>query len=146
MTPGSRLISSESEKLSGTIQVTTPGCHTLHVWKVDPSIALDRIVIDTGAQALFRRAAPAGPECPAPPPQALGPPVSTSALAAAAPPPLLPPAPDVDPPQLGRIRDLQLESGDVIKDCQVEYRIVGSANADKSNVVVGRLVQRHHQG
>lgn len=36
------------EKLSGTIQVTTPGYHTLHVWKVDPSIALDRIVIDTG--------------------------------------------------------------------------------------------------
>ncbi len=36
------------EKLSGTIQVTTPGYHTLHVWKVDPSIAIDRIVIDTG--------------------------------------------------------------------------------------------------
>jgi hypothetical protein len=36
------------EKLSGTIQVSTPGYHTLHVWKVDPSIALDRIVIDTG--------------------------------------------------------------------------------------------------
>ena len=36
------------EKLSGSIQVTTPGYHTLHVWKVDPSIALDRIVIDTG--------------------------------------------------------------------------------------------------
>jgi hypothetical protein len=36
------------EKLSGTIQVTTPGYHTLHIWKVDPSIALDRIVIDTG--------------------------------------------------------------------------------------------------
>jgi hypothetical protein len=36
------------EKLSGTIQVSTPGYHTLHIWKVDPSIALDRIVIDTG--------------------------------------------------------------------------------------------------
>jgi hypothetical protein len=36
------------EKLSGTIQVTTPGYHTLHIWKVDPSIAIDRIVIDTG--------------------------------------------------------------------------------------------------
>lgn len=36
------------EKLSGTVQVTTPGYHTLHVWKVDPSMAVDRIVIDTG--------------------------------------------------------------------------------------------------
>jgi hypothetical protein len=36
------------EKLSTTIQVTTPGYHTLRVWKVDPSIAIDRIVIDTG--------------------------------------------------------------------------------------------------
>lgn len=36
------------EKLSTTIQVTTPGYHTLRIWKVDPSIAIDRIVIDTG--------------------------------------------------------------------------------------------------
>jgi len=36
------------EKLSGTIQVTTPGYHTLKLLKVDPSIAVDRIVIDTG--------------------------------------------------------------------------------------------------
>jgi hypothetical protein len=36
------------EKLSTTIQVTTAGYHTLRIWKVDPSIALDRIVIDTG--------------------------------------------------------------------------------------------------
>ncbi|HEX2869921.1 MAG TPA: glycosyl hydrolase 115 family protein [Polyangiaceae bacterium] len=39
------------EKLSTTIQVTTPGYHTLRVWKVDPSIAIDRIVIDTGGLA-----------------------------------------------------------------------------------------------
>jgi hypothetical protein len=36
------------EKLSTTIEVTTPGYHTLRIWKVDPSIAIDRIVIDTG--------------------------------------------------------------------------------------------------
>jgi hypothetical protein len=36
------------EKLSGTIQVAAPGYHTLKLWKVDPSIAVDRIVIDTG--------------------------------------------------------------------------------------------------
>jgi hypothetical protein len=36
------------EKLSTTVQVTTPGYHILRIWKVDPSIVLDRIVIDTG--------------------------------------------------------------------------------------------------
>jgi hypothetical protein len=36
------------EKLSAKIQVTAPGYHTLKVFKVDPSIAIDRIVIDTG--------------------------------------------------------------------------------------------------
>lgn len=36
------------EKISTTIQVTAPGYHTLRVWKVDPSMAVDRIVIDTG--------------------------------------------------------------------------------------------------
>jgi hypothetical protein len=36
------------EKLSTTIRVTKPGYHTLAVWKVDPSIVIDRIVIDTG--------------------------------------------------------------------------------------------------
>jgi hypothetical protein len=36
------------EKLSGTIQVSAPGYHTLKLLKVDPSIAVDRIVIDTG--------------------------------------------------------------------------------------------------
>jgi hypothetical protein len=36
------------EKLSGTIQVSAPGYHTLKLFKVDPSIAVDRIVIDTG--------------------------------------------------------------------------------------------------
>ncbi|MES1186990.1 MAG: alpha/beta fold hydrolase [Myxococcales bacterium] len=56
--------------------------------------------------------------------------------AQAAPPPLLPQSPDPDPPQLGKIGDLPLESGEVLKDCQVEYRVLGAANADKSNVVV----------
>ncbi len=36
------------EKLSTTIRVTTPGYHTLRLFKVDPSIVVDRIVIDTG--------------------------------------------------------------------------------------------------
>ena len=36
------------EKLTTTIQVETPGYHTLHLFKVDPSIIVDRIVIDTG--------------------------------------------------------------------------------------------------
>jgi hypothetical protein len=36
------------EKLSTTIQVSAPGYHTLRIWKVDPSIAIDRIVVDTG--------------------------------------------------------------------------------------------------
>ena len=85
------------------------------------------------------------PECPPASSLAPGqpPPVSTSAphaepevQANAAPPPLLPAAPDIDPPQIGKIGDLQLESGEVIKDCQVEYRVIGAANADKSNVVV----------
>jgi homoserine O-acetyltransferase len=31
---------------------------------------------------------------------------------------------------------LPLENGETIKDCQVEYRVIGAANADKSNVVV----------
>jgi homoserine O-acetyltransferase len=48
----------------------------------------------------------------------------------------LPQSPDPDPPQLGKIGDLPLESGEVLEDCQVEYRVLGAANADKSNVVV----------
>jgi hypothetical protein len=36
------------EKLSAKVQVTTPGYHTLRMWKVDPSMVVDRIVIDTG--------------------------------------------------------------------------------------------------
>lgn len=36
------------EKLQTTIDVKTPGYHTLHLYKVDPSIVVDRIVIDTG--------------------------------------------------------------------------------------------------
>ena len=41
-------VTEQIEKLSTTIEVTTPGYHTLRIWKVDPSIVLDRIVIDTG--------------------------------------------------------------------------------------------------
>jgi homoserine acetyltransferase len=48
----------------------------------------------------------------------------------------LPQAPDPEPPMLGKIGDLPLQSGEVIKDCQVEYRVIGAANADKSNIVV----------
>jgi homoserine O-acetyltransferase/O-succinyltransferase len=88
-------------------------------------------------------AAPRAPESPPAPARAQDPPPPRAArhaepaVAADAPPPaLLPTAPDQDPPQMGKIGDLRLESGEVIKDCQLEYRIVGAANADKSNVVV----------
>jgi homoserine O-acetyltransferase len=50
--------------------------------------------------------------------------------------PLLRREADPEPPLLARIGDLPLESGETIKDCQVEYRLIGTANADKSNVVV----------
>lgn len=36
------------EKLQTSIEVKTPGYHTLHLYQVDPSIVVDRIVIDTG--------------------------------------------------------------------------------------------------
>jgi len=51
-------------------------------------------------------------------------------------PPLLAVPPDPDPPALGKIGDLTLESGETIEDCRVEYRTLGVANSDKSNVVV----------
>jgi homoserine O-acetyltransferase len=54
----------------------------------------------------------------------------------AEPAPLLSVMPDPDPPEFGQIGDLPLESGETIKDCRVEYRTLGAANADKSNVVV----------
>jgi homoserine O-acetyltransferase/O-succinyltransferase len=44
--------------------------------------------------------------------------------------------PEAEPPQLGAIGDLPLDSGALLRDCHVEYRILGAANADKSNVVV----------
>jgi homoserine O-acetyltransferase len=50
--------------------------------------------------------------------------------------PLLAAAPDPEPPLFGNIGDLPLESGETIKDCRVEYRTIGAANADRSNVVV----------
>lgn len=37
------------EKFPPTIRVTAPGYHPLRMWKSDPSIAVDRIVIDTGS-------------------------------------------------------------------------------------------------
>jgi len=36
------------EKLTTSIELKTPGYHTLHLYQVDPAIAIDRIVIDTG--------------------------------------------------------------------------------------------------
>ena len=36
------------EKLTATIDVKTSGYHTLHLFKVDPSIIVDRVVVDTG--------------------------------------------------------------------------------------------------
>jgi hypothetical protein len=36
------------EKLAGSIVVSTPGYHTLRLYQVDPSIVVDRIVVDTG--------------------------------------------------------------------------------------------------
>jgi hypothetical protein len=41
-------VTSQIEKLTATIQVTSAGVHTLKLFKVDPSIVVDRIVVDTG--------------------------------------------------------------------------------------------------
>ena len=41
-------VTEQIEKLSTTIQVTSAGYHTLKLFKVDPSMVVDRIVIDTG--------------------------------------------------------------------------------------------------
>jgi homoserine O-acetyltransferase len=38
--------------------------------------------------------------------------------------------------QTAVIGDLRLESGDILKDCTVAYRVSGTLNADKSNVIV----------
>lgn len=50
--------------------------------------------------------------------------------------PLLPTIVDPQPPELGSIGDLPLVSGESIKNCKVEYRTLGTLNAQKSNVVV----------
>jgi hypothetical protein len=47
----SKNVTEQIEKLSTTIQVKTPGYHTLRLLKVDPSMVVDRIVIDTGGLA-----------------------------------------------------------------------------------------------
>jgi hypothetical protein len=36
------------EKLTGTVTVTEPGEHVLRLFMVDPAIAVDQIVINTG--------------------------------------------------------------------------------------------------
>jgi homoserine O-acetyltransferase/O-succinyltransferase len=64
------------------------------------------------------------------------PPPLATVPAEVTPAPLLPVASDPEPALLGKIGDLPLENGEIIQDCQVEYRILGAANADKSNVVV----------
>ncbi len=41
-----------------------------------------------------------------------------------------------DAQEIGKIGDLKLESGQVLRDCKVGYRTFGQLNADKSNAVV----------
>lgn len=41
-------VTSQVEKLTATIQVTSPGMHTLKLFQVDSSVVVDRIVVDTG--------------------------------------------------------------------------------------------------
>jgi homoserine O-acetyltransferase/O-succinyltransferase len=83
------------------------------------------------------------PECPPPAPAVSPAPYASAPVVAAsqpgadaAPAPLLPAKPDPQPPLFGKLGDLPLASGETIKDCQIEYRTLGTLNADKSNVVV----------
>ncbi len=86
--------------------------------------------------------APPAPECsprPAATPATPLAPSSSEAFqpeAPAAAAPLLAAQPDAQPPLLGKLGDLPLASGETIKACEVEYRTLGTLNADKSNVVV----------
>lgn len=89
--------------------------------------ALALLVLGCAAAPAQRPCLPAPSESVA----AAPPPVSD-----AAPPPLLPAEPDQQPPLLGKLGALPLTSGETIEDCQVEYRTLGTLNADKSNVVV----------
>jgi hypothetical protein len=41
-------VTAQVEKLTATIQVTSAGMHTLKLFEVDPSVVVDRIVVDTG--------------------------------------------------------------------------------------------------
>jgi homoserine O-acetyltransferase len=78
------------------------------------TLALGLLLLALGCAGSPPLAAPA-PECAASP-------VAEVALAPAAP--------------VGKLGDLQLASGETIKDCQIEYRTLGTLNADRSNVVV----------
>jgi homoserine O-acetyltransferase/O-succinyltransferase len=50
--------------------------------------------------------------------------------------PLLVAPADPQPPLSGKLGDLPLVSGETLEDCRVEYRTLGTLNAEKSNVVV----------
>jgi len=38
--------------------------------------------------------------------------------------------------QFARLGDFEIENGQIIKDCQIGYRVLGEMNADKSNIVL----------
>jgi hypothetical protein len=43
-----KAIIEQIDKLTANVQVSEPGYHTLRLYQVDPAIAVDRMVIDTG--------------------------------------------------------------------------------------------------
>jgi homoserine O-acetyltransferase len=42
----------------------------------------------------------------------------------------------LEPPQFAELGDFKLESGSVIKGCRLAYRVLGTLNPDKSNVIL----------